>query len=143
MDEWIRALALQPHPEGGFYRETFRSAEKVQTPRGPRSASTAIYYLLDGISAFHRVAADELWHVYEGELELHVLGTGSVRLGRGRWQGVVPAGSWQAAEAIGGFALCGCTVAPGFEFADWELGRKDDLLREFPSERALIERLTR
>jgi len=132
----VEALALAPHPEGGFYRETFRAPAEVETPRGARSASTAIYYLLPAgtVSARHRVASDEVWHHYAGDplrLEIeHVDGRREVvTLGPDvaagqRPQGVVPAGAWQSASPAGRrFVLCGCTVAPGFDFADFEMSR--------------------
>ena len=112
-------------PEGGFYREMFRSPDRVTLPDGRvRRASTAILYLLraNTWSAWHRVRSDEVWHHYEGApLRLYRLGTatscsGAVAAG-GR-----PGGVWQAAEPIGGAVLCGCTVAPGFEFEDFEMG---------------------
>ncbi len=130
----VDALGLAPHPEGGFYRETFRAPAPVATPRGPRAASTAIYYLLPAgaASARHRVASDEAWHHYRGDpLELTVehpggrterLVLGPDVLAGQRPQAVVPAGAWQAARPLGTrYALCGCTVAPGFDFADFEL----------------------
>lgn len=121
-EEIVRLLGLVPHPEGGFYRETFRAA-----------ASTAIYYLLreGDVSAWHRVNADEVWHYYAGgplELTLAVEGgeRSSVRLGADlaageRPQAVVPAGVWQAARPLGAWVLAGCTVAPAFEFSGFEL----------------------
>lgn len=129
-EEAVRLLGLQPHPEGGFYRETFRAA----APDGTRAASTAIYYLLRAgdVSAWHRVDADEVWHHYAGgplELTLSVDGRerSSVRLGADlaageRPQAVVPAGVWQAARPLAGWVLVGCTVAPAFDFAGFELG---------------------
>ena len=128
-EEVIRLLGLAPHPEGGFYRETFRAA----APDGARAASTAIYYLLreGDVSAWHRTDADEIWHHYAGgPLELRLSADGrestSVRIGADlaageRPQGVVPAGVWQSARPLGGWALAGCTVAPGFEFAGFEM----------------------
>lgn len=153
----IRSLSLQPHPEGGFYRETYRSALRLATPgeqfSGPRSAATAIYYLLQhgDFSAFHRIRSDEMWHFYEGDpLVIHVLDAGaapdyrSMRLGDGEcYQAVVPAGAWFAAEPEGDFSLVGCTVAPGFDFEDFEMARRQDLLAEFPGRAELVERLTR
>lgn len=124
-EEVIRLLGLAPHPEGGFYAETFRPAG----PGGGRGASTAIYYLLrDGeVSAWHRVRdADEVWHHYSGApLELRI-GSATVRLGSDlqageRPQAVVPAGAWQTARALGGWALVGCTVAPAFQFSSFEM----------------------
>ena len=162
-DDYIRALNLAPHPEGGWYRETYRAAESI--PRaglpgrfaGARPMATAIYFLLsaDSFSALHRIRSDELWHFYAGgALTLHLIepegAYRSLRLGPDlaageSFQGTVPAGCWFGAEvtAPGGFALVGCTVAPGFDFADFELGERAELLRRYPAHRALIERLTR
>ena len=129
-DEVAGLLGLHPHPEGGFFRETFRDPG-AGTGRG---VSTAIYYLLrDGeVSAWHRVRdAAEVWHHYAGapiDLTLSADGRGveALRLGSDlaageRPQAVVPAGVWQTARAVGGWALVGCTVAPGFEFASFEM----------------------
>ncbi len=125
----IDTLALVPHPEGGWYRETFRDTP----PGGGRGALTQIYYLLrqGERSRWHRVDAVEVWHFYAGEpLALHVSEPdGSVRtvvLGTSLAEGqvahaVVPANFWQAAEPLGAYALLGCTVAPAFEFAGFEL----------------------
>jgi len=146
-DETVRRLGLVPHPEGGFYRETFRSPLKIRLPDGrERSASTAICYLLpEGAwSAWHRVRADELWHHYEGApLQLFRLGMEPARLDRRSPQAVVPAGVWQAALPDGGATLCGCTVAPGFEFEDFELATLETLLAEYPDQEKLIRRLLR
>lgn len=129
-DEAAGLLGLHPHPEGGFFRETFRDPGP---PEG-RGASTAIYYLLrDGeVSAWHRVHdAAEVWHHYAGapiDLTLSLDGRSveALRLGSDlaageRPQAVVPAGAWQTARAVGGWTLVGCTVAPGFEFAAFEM----------------------
>ncbi|MCO4743164.1 MAG: cupin domain-containing protein [Proteobacteria bacterium] len=151
MHRWqqlIRDLDLAPHPEGGFYRETFRSMASVDTPRGQRSASTAIYFLLppDTFSAWHRVvSSDEAWHLYEGELDLHTLdanGPGVQRLTADNPQFVVPAGLWQAAKPVG-YALCGCTVAPGFDFEDFEMPTRAELRELFPSYADAVDALTR
>jgi hypothetical protein len=126
--EVIRLLDLQPHPEGGHYRETFRDARRIEG----RSASTAIYFLLarGERSHWHRVDAVEAWHFYAGApLALSIAGadgTAVIRLGSDlaageRPQAVVPAGAWQAAESLGAWTLVGCTVAPGFLFAGFEL----------------------
>ena len=136
--ELIRALQLQPHPEGGFYRETFRSAARVATGQQPeRSALTTIYFLLadGGFSAWHRVRSDEVWHWYEGEpLEL-LLASADFSIVQRRRLGpvgsgiepvvTVPANWWQAARPSGAYSLCGCTVAPGFEFEDFSFLRED------------------
>ncbi|CAB3662017.1 Uncharacterized conserved protein [Achromobacter denitrificans] len=158
-DTLIRRLALQPHPEGGYYRETYRAAGAVTRADGKRlAASTAIYYLLcDGAwSAWHRIRADELWHFHAGApLHVHVLapdgGYRRLRLGNAladegaEFQGVVPGGSWFAAELAepGGYALAGCTVAPGFEFSEFELADAGELRRLYPAQAELIARLAR
>jgi predicted cupin superfamily sugar epimerase len=159
-DDIIRVLQLSPHPEGGFFRETFRaeSLPFALPERGPRAASTAIYFLLrrDDFSAFHRVRSDEVWHHYLGApLELHRLessGHSLVTLGsaleRGeRPQAVVPAGVLQAArvapDSNGEFTLVGCTVAPGFDFADFEMPSREELISRFPAHHDLVEALTR
>ena len=127
--EVITRLDLKPHPEGGHYRETFRDSDDAG---GGRSASTAIYFLLarGERSHWHRIDAVEIWHYYAGSaLTLHIaddVGQRVVRLGpdlvSGELpQGVVPAHAWQAAETTGDWTLVGCTVAPGFDFAKFEL----------------------
>jgi predicted cupin superfamily sugar epimerase len=131
----IRLLDLKPHPEGGHFRETFRDARTVA---GGRAASTAIYFLLAAgeRSHWHKVDAPEAWHWHAGAplvLELAESEKGPVRhiklgadLAAGeRPQAVMPAGAWQAAESLGDWTLVGCTVAPGFEFAGFELAPKD------------------
>jgi uncharacterized protein len=154
----IAALGLAPHPEGGFFRETFRAPAKVEAPFGKltRSASTAIYFLLRAgdFSAFHVVRSDEVWHHYLGSsLELHTINDAGqherVELGPDLRNGeqpqwVVPAATFQAARVIGdGFALVGCTVAPGFDFADFSMPPRADLLARFPGLRDVIEPFTR
>lgn len=132
-DALIAALQLQPHPEGGHYREIFRSPQRVdpQDGRAPRSALTTIDFLLRAgeFSAWHRVASDEVWHLLEGgPLRLWLMAPGAANVeavvlapvGQGGTpRHVVPAGWWQAAEPLGAFAYCAATVAPGFEFADF------------------------
>ncbi|REG59961.1 hypothetical protein B0G80_2737 [Paraburkholderia sp. BL6669N2] len=160
-DELIRRLELKPHPEGGFFSETYRSKERVIRDKESgsaqtRSASTAIYYLLcDGAhSAWHRIKSDEVWHFYAGEpLNVHVLDeTGALvthKLGNALthpdavFQAVVPAGLWFAAECAdpAAFALVGCTVAPGFEFSEFELADVDALKARHSQHAALIARL--
>lgn len=162
-DEIINYLHLQPHPEGGFYKETYRSggtiSREVLPPNfnGDRSYSTAIYFLLQrgDYSAFHRIESDECWHFYQGgTLLIHIIdqhGTYScVRLGKqiddGEvFQYVVPAHSWFASEPADGvqFSLVGCTVAPGFDFADFEMAAKETLSTLFPHHLAIIHRLCR
>jgi len=153
-------LGLVPHPEGGYYRETFRAplawTPPYTSPPAARSASTAIYFLLPAgtFSAWHRIRSDEVWNHYRGAaLEIHTLNDGGehtvhllgadVERGQ-RPQAVVPAGLLQGARPVGeGYALVGCTVAPGFDFADFEMPGRAALTRRFPRHRALIEALTR
>jgi predicted cupin superfamily sugar epimerase len=160
---WIDKLNLIAHPEGGYYRETYRaelSIPKEALPShftGPRLVSTAIYFLLDGenFSAFHRLRSDELWHFYSGSpITVHVIepdsGYSEIHLGNNPdtgevLQAVVKAGGWFASRVRDrkSFALAGCTVAPGFDFADFELGKRAELVRLYPQHRELIESLTR
>ena len=154
----VHTLGLSPHPEGGFYRETWRSSLTLGglSHGSPRAASTAIHFLLPAgvFSALHRVASDEAWHHYDGDpLDLHELddaGQHTVTvLGRDlrrgeRPQHVVPAGRWQAAVPRGDrYAFCGCTVAPGFDFRDFEMPAKGAMVRLFPQHAELVSRLSR
>lgn len=149
----IRLHKLKPHPEGGFFRETYRSAAEVRTPRGRRSLATAILFLLEegGFSALHRIKSDELWHFYAGgPLRVRAIGPGgkseSALLGPGhKCQHLVPAGRWfgAAPEPGSGWSLVGCTVAPGFDFRDFELGSRADLLKRFPRAAKIIRQFTR
>ena len=137
----IATLGLQPHPEGGFYREVFRSSRTVapQDDRGNRSALTNIYFLLtaDTWSRWHNVRSDEAWHLYEGgPLELLEMDASARALERhqlaaagsesGEPTHVVAAGRWQAARSLGPYALMGCTVGPGFDFADFRMLSDDE-----------------
>jgi len=144
--ELIRTLRLDPHPEGGWYREVYRSRRTIAGAllAGEREAVTSIYYLLERgqVSRWHRLASDEVWHFYEGSaLELFLLEGDAVRafarrvgpVGDGEPVAAVPAGAWQAARSTGDFSLVGCTVAPAFAFQDLEL------LRERPE---VLARLT-
>ena len=134
--ELIAALDLQPHPEGGFYRQIFQSAVQVipMDERGPRAALTTIYFLLteDSCSRWHQVASDEVWHLYEGGplelLELSASGQSVLRRCLGPIGGgtdapvcTIGAGVWQAARPLGPYALVGCTAGPGFDFSDFRL----------------------
>jgi predicted cupin superfamily sugar epimerase len=150
---WQEHLQLQPHVEGGFFRETYRSAAMS----GNRNASTGIFFLLENhvFSAFHRIASDEMWHFYDGNplniyeitpdghLTVHKLGL-NMHLGECP-QLVIKAGSWFASRVAGeaGFTLVGCTVAPGFDFADFEMGDRAALLAAYPAHAELIQQLTR
>ena len=127
--EVIHLLGLEAHPEGGYYRETFRDSNRT----GERSASTAIYFLLKQgeISQWHRIDAVEVWHWYDGapirlqirkgEGPIETILLGKNLLNNERPQVVVPAHAWQTAETLGAWTLVGCTVAPGFEFTGFEL----------------------
>lgn len=156
VDELIRELALAPHPEGGWFRETYRSARL--DPQG-RAVGTLIYFLLarGQHSRLHRIDADEGWHLYRGgPIEIFEFDEASLcgavqvtRLGTDiahgeRPQHVVPAGRWFGAALSDhvDYALVGCSVAPGFEFSRFELAERGVLLARFPGHRVLIERLT-
>ena len=163
IEELISFLELKRHPEGGFYKETYRSDGVISQQElgdsfsGARNYSTGIYFLLtDSVfSAFHRIKQDEMWHFYEGDpLRVHMIdasGTYSYQdIGLNfdrnqRPQFVVPAGVWFASEvATGGkYSLVGCTVAPGFDFEDFELAERADLVSSFPQHQPIIQRLTR
>lgn len=154
--EWIRRLGLRPHPEGGFYRETYRAKARVRLARGVRPVSTAIFFLLrrGEVSLLHRIRSDEMWHFHgggpltvveiteEGRLQRTVLGP-DPRKGH-RLQHVVPVGRWFGAfpNARTAFALVGCTVAPGFDFKDFEIAGRAKLLKRYPRLRGTIVRLT-
>ncbi len=160
---WIRALGLKPHPEGGYFAETYRSGEEIPAsalpPRfgGARAFSTAIYFLLEGtqVSALHRLDSDEIWHFYAGSsLTLHVIHPDgrleAMRMGAAKdegeaFQAAVPAGAWFGATVDDprSFTLVGCTVAPGFSFDDFQLATRAELTARFPRHRAIIERLTK
>lgn len=165
-DDIIRRLDLVPHPaEGGFFRETWRAADGIAPDLLParyrtrgqgRSFGTAIYYLLtpDTFSHLHRLTSDEVFHFYLGDpveqLHLHPHGRATrVVLGADLAAGqvpqvVVPAGVWQGARLVpgGSVALLGCTVAPGFDFADYDHAARAEMLTGWPAEAALIEALT-
>ena len=167
---WIEALSLIIHPEGGFYREVYRSDDIVIFPeqyqeqvvennsfskryQEERRACTLIYYLLNNKdrSSFHRLASDEIWHFYEGDpITIHeILADGTYRettLGDPKntlHYYVVRGNTWFASEVKkpGGYALTGCSVAPGFEFADFEMASKEEMIKSFPKNKSIIERL--
>jgi uncharacterized protein len=159
---WIEKLGLVPHPEGGCFRETYRAAESIAADAlpdrfgGPRSFSTAIYFLLrrGEISTFHRIRSDELWFWHAGgALTICVIepngALNEYRLGANpekdeAFQAIIPAGCWFAArpDANAEFTLVSCTVAPGFDFADFEMATRADLSAQFPQHGYLIETLT-
>ncbi len=150
-DYWIEKLQLQKHPEGGWFKEVYRSEEMIQTSAlpsgfsGNRSISTSIYYLLEGedFSAFHRIKSDELWHFYTGNSAIEII---SIEKGKIKqqflgdnpqenqhFQVVVPKNTWFAARLTNknGYALVGCTVSPGFHFDDFEMANQE-LIRQNP-----------
>lgn len=153
-DEFIDCYRLQPHPEGGWYREVYRSEHLLGALAGypgERTALTAIYFLLAAgdFSAFHRVRSEEAWvHLAGAPLELVLLGEepGIVPLapaGYGEALVVVPRDMLQAARSLGDFTFAACLVAPGFDFADFEIPSRDDLLLTFPQHEVLVRRFTR
>ena len=162
-ERWIQALQLRRHPEGGWFREVYRAQETIphhSLPTrftGDRSFSTAIYFLLNEaeFSAFHRLKQDELWHSYDGvSLVMHMIDpTGNysaVKLGRNIQAGeallaVVKAG-WLFGATVDdprSYSLVGCTVAPGFDFADFEIPSRKQLLEQYPQHLHIIQELTR
>lgn len=163
VQQLVAQLKLQPHPEGGFFKETYRSTESIALDAlperfgGDRQLATAIYFLLveDNFSAFHRIKADETWHFYlgqpiqvveitpNGQLVQTTLGT---ELAMGQVpQYTVKAGHWFASHVLDwqGHGLVGCTVAPGFDFADFELAESGHLSALYPEHADIISKLTR
>ena len=159
--EYIQKLRLKKHPEGGYYQEVYRSAERILPAHLPkryktsRNFSTSIYFLLDGkqFSAFHLLQSDELWHFYDGcNLLIYIIDQkGNLtqrKVGRGNgcsFQITIEKKNWFAAELENkkSFALVGCTVAPAFEFDDFILGYRKTLMKKYPKHKILITRLTR
>jgi predicted cupin superfamily sugar epimerase len=154
---WISHLNLQPHPEGGYYKEVFRSANEVMRVGAiaVKQACTSIYYLLEGedFSGFHRLASDELWYFHKGApLHIHVIDNHGTHTtielsdsSTGNLQAVIAANTWFAAEVPtgSGFALVSCAVAPGFDFTEFEMAKKQKLMAQYPKHLALLERLCR
>jgi uncharacterized protein len=158
----IEKLGLKPHPEGGWYREIYRSPDTIKAESLPErfkedhSISTSIHYLLqnEDFSAFHRIKSDEIWHFYLGSpVKLYILKDGLLELiflgdnveSGHVFQAMVPNGSWFAAEVSvpESFALLGCTVSPGFEFSDFEIASLAGLEPEYGKYATLIRRMTR
>jgi predicted cupin superfamily sugar epimerase len=159
---WIKKLQLSEHPEGGYYKETYRSPELIEgdcLPKrfgGPRCFSTAIYFLLEGdqFSAFHRIKSDEVWHFYTGSsLTLYIIHLNGelseIKLGSNfeegeMFQAVIKAGCWYGARVNdpNSYSLVGGTVAPGFDFKDFELAERKKLIELYPQHRSIIEKLT-
>jgi len=158
---YIKKLGLKKHPEGGYYKEVYRSGEIILPEHLPirykksRAFSTSIYFLMEGkqFSYFHKLQSDELWHFYDGSCVLiyiiNPIGELSVKkLGRadeGELQLTIEKQNWFAAELEDkkSFALFGCTVSPGFEFDDFARGERDILIKKFPDHKHLIKRLTK
>jgi len=154
---WIQHLDLGPHPEGGYYKEVFRSKQQVVRSGTDemKQACTSIYYLLEGAdySGFHRIASDELWYFHKGEpLLIHIIdengGYSSIELSdksSGVLSAVVEAGLWFASEipSRNGFTLVSCAVAPGFEFSEFEMANKQALMLLYPQHAGLFDRLCR
>ena len=151
---WINKLQMTAHPEGGFYKETYRSAEEIETSFGKRNISTAIYFLLQDQqkSHFHKIKSDEQWFHHLGEtLEISYIFNGKLHqiyLGNNPENGevlqaTIPANTWFASRLKSGkgFGLVSCTVAPGFDFRDFEMAKKADLLIQFPDLRLILEEM--
>lgn len=163
LDQIIRNLDLKPHPEGGFFRETYRSNGVINTDSldsnyiGERNYSTCIYFLLTSevFSAFHRIFQDEIWHFYDGSpIDLHIITEDGeytkTIIGRDIDRGQIPqivvsGGSWFAATVSNqdDYSLIGCTVSPGFDFRDFELPTRNELISKFPQHQEIITKLTR
>jgi predicted cupin superfamily sugar epimerase len=159
----IKELELQPHPEGGYFKETYRSIGVIeqgslgQNFNGDRNYATCIYFLLtsDTFSAFHRIQQDEIWHFYQGSaIHLHTISESGEHqeflIGKDfsagqRPQLIVPGNHWFAAAVIekNAYALVGCTVSPGFDFGDFELADRKEMVQAFPQHKKLIMRFTR
>ena len=159
---YIEKLNLQPHPEGGYFSEVYRSEEIIQEKflakryNGERNFLTSIYFLLDGeqTSKFHRLKSDEQWHFYDGcavkiyilneHEEIKIVTLGSEISNGQTFQSVIKRNNWFAAELTDkkSFCLVGCTVSPGFNFSDFELGNREELISKFPHHKAIIEKFT-
>jgi predicted cupin superfamily sugar epimerase len=159
----IKKLGLLPHPEGGYFKETYRSDIRIPLEalperfKGNRNCCTAIYFLLtsDNFSAFHKIKQDEIWHFYGGSpISLHLITkTGNYEkhligpdLEKGEMpQCVVKGGDWFASEVEtpDSYGLAGCTVSPGFDFEDFEMADRQDLIDRYPDQKQIITQLTR
>lgn len=163
IENLVQEFDMKPHPEGGWYAETYRSSEMILQSalpgrfRGNRCFSTAIYFLLPAgvFSAFHRIHSDECWHFYEGTaLNIYVINSNGtldiLKLGKNidageKFQAIVPAGCWFASmpSTDDGFSFVGCTVSPGFDFEDFELADAARLSAAYPQHKGLITRRSR
>jgi len=162
-EDYIKKLGLLPHPEGGYYKETYRSVEAIPHQalppgfKGARNFSTAIYFLLPGnnFSALHRIQSDEIWHFYAGDplevIEISKNGTLKItEIGNDpdagqHLQYVVSAETWFGSRVKkgGSFSLVGCTVSPGFDFEDFEMAEREQLTRLFPQHSEIVREMTR
>jgi uncharacterized protein len=154
---WAKHLRLHPHPEGGFYKEVYRSAKQVtrNPPGGLKHACSSIYYLLSGadFSGFHRIESDEIWYFHKGgPLHIHIIDVNGILTTHelsdkttGNMQVVVEANQWFAAElpAAEGYAMVSCAVAPGFDFSEFKMAKKAEMAQQYPQYSALINRLCR
>lgn len=150
-----KKLGLERHPEGGYFRQTYRSDTivNIEGYDGSRNIATAIYYMLAGseFAAFHRIRSDEIWHHYAGgPITLYAIsGDGKlsrIKIGKDRTlQTVIKAGTWFAASLNSkrSYCLLGCTVSPGFDYRDCEFGKRDELLSMYPQHKKIIERYTK
>lgn len=158
----IKVLNLKKHPEGGYYKEVFRTNEKISKQslpkryNGDRNLYTSIYFLLEGenISSFHKLKTDEIWHFYYGSrIIIYIIENKNlikkIKLGHNvksgdNFQVIIKKGHWFAAEVEDkkSYSLAGCTMAPGFEFEDFEMGSKKSLIKTYPKHKEIIERLT-
>jgi len=150
-------MGLQPHPEGGYYKEVYRSDKTVLRPSSTelKQACTSIYYLLEGsdYSGFHRLLSDELWYFHKGSpLHIHVIDEHGAYTGcelsdspSGSFSTAIKAGQWFASEipSKSGFVLVSCAVAPGFDFAEFEMAKKAELIEEYPQHSQIINRMCR
>ena len=163
VDYLIKELDLQPHPEGGYFKEVYRSSGEINSESldsryvGKRNYATSIYFLLtsDTFSAFHKINQDEIWHFYHGSsVKIHMISeTGdysNVVVGKDlingeKLQFVVPGGYWFAANvmSLNDYSLVGCTVSPGFDFKDFQLAERNDLIHQFPQHKKIIKQFTR
>lgn len=163
IDDLVKKLELLPHPEGGYYKETYRSPARLTKEalpdgfEGNRNLATAIYFLIEknNFSALHKIKSDETWHFYAGDalevIEIDAGGnlkTSAVgnRIEQGEvFQYTVPANTWFGSRVKkgGNHSLVGCTVAPGFDFADFEMANRNELISRFPAHKPVIEEMTR
>lgn len=154
IDFLVKSLDLLPHPEGGFYKETYRSDSTVETAFGQRNLATSIYFLLtsENVSRFHRIKSDEHWYFHEGSpLTVHTLDeNGHHQLNLGPVSSIsspyqlVPANTifGSSVDEKKSYALVSCVVSPGFDFQDFELFNTQDLLQQYPKHQSIIEKLT-